>query len=49
MKGALYTCRPDLVGVINGFSMGVMFIRGREAWGDLLPKLKADKHKHWRA
>jgi hypothetical protein len=49
VTGALYICRPDLVGFINGFSMRVMFIRGRVAWGDLPPKLKAEEHEYSRA
>lgn len=31
---------------VGGFSMRVMFIRGREAWGDLPPELKAEETKY---
>ena len=30
----------------GGFSMRVMFIRGREAWGDLPPNVKAEERKY---
>jgi uncharacterized protein YegJ (DUF2314 family) len=33
----------------GGFSMRVMFIRGREAWGDLPPELKAQERKYGKA
>jgi hypothetical protein len=30
----------------GGFSMRVMFIRGREVWGDLPPSVKAEEAKY---
>jgi hypothetical protein len=34
---------------IGGYTMLVMFQRGRETWGDLPPKLKAEEAKHARS